>query len=357
MSISRSWRRALVTAGAAGIVAAPLLAVPAHAETTATLEVLADHLNNPRGVSVLSDGSVVVAEAGQGLLGCADGAQCVGRTGSVYKVKGSFKGRVVTGLASTGQGSANGPVNVTGPTDVVADPNGGYDIVSGLGGTTQSRAALGPEAATLGTVFRTRDGKVLGDLADLETRLNPDGGEVHANPWSLVRSGSGFLVTDAGANTLVRTKSDGSTSVEFLVPTNATPSRTAEGVPTGMVKAHDGTIYFSDMSGTVPGSARIWKIPPGGTPEVFVTGLSNLVDLAVDCSGNLVALSYTKGFQAGPPLPGTLSKIDGKTKAITEIPTGDQLNQPTGLALGRQGQIYVTNNSGGGEGQLVRVHY
>lgn len=360
MSISRSsFRKALVAAGAAGIVAAPLLTAPAaHADTTATLEVIASGLKSPHGITVLSDGTVLVAEAGEGLPGCPEGQSCLGKTGAIYKVKGTFKGRVVTGLASTGKGAAGGTQSdVTGPTDVLADPGGGYDVASGLGGTTATRAALGPEAATLGTVFRTRDGKILGDLTDHETRLNPDGGEVHANPWSLTRSGSGFLVTDAGGNTLVRTAAKGATSTEFVVPTNATPSRVAEGVPTGIVTAPDGTVYFADMSGTVTGSARIWKIAPGGAPEVLVTGLSNLIDLAVDCHGNLLALSFSQGFQAGPPLPGSLSKIDVKTKTVTEIPTGDQLNTPTGLATGPHGAIYITNNSTGNDGQLVRVHY
>ncbi|WNZ06322.1 ScyD/ScyE family protein [Streptomyces sp. 11x1] len=360
MSISRrSWRTGLMTAAAATVVAAPVLTAPAaHAGTAATIEVVADHLKNPRGITVLSDGTILVAEAGEGLPGCAEGQSCVGATGGVYKVKGSFKGRVVSGLASHAQGVAAGaPVSASGPTDAVPDPRGGYDVVSNLGGTTDYRASLGPDAATLGTVFRTRDGKVLGDLAAHETRLNPDGGEVHANPWGLIRSGSGFLVTDAGSNDLVRVHGDGTTSTDFLVPVNVTPVRTAEAVPTGIVRAKDGTVYFADMSGMVAGSARIWKAVPGKQPEVLVTGLTNLIDLAVDCRGDLLALSFTEGFQAGPPLPAKLSKIDTGSRTVTEIPTGGQLNQPTGLAVGPRDQVYVTNNAHSADGQLVRVRY
>ncbi|MBD9729322.1 ScyD/ScyE family protein [Streptomyces caniscabiei] len=359
MSISRrSWRTGLMTAAAAAAVAAPVLTAPAAHADTATIEVIADHLKNPRGITVLSDGTILVAEAGEGLPGCAEGQSCVGRTGGVYKVKGDAKGRVVTGLASHAEGVAAGaPVSATGPTDVVPDPRGGYDVVSNLGGTTDYRDSLGPDAATLGTVFRTRDGKILGDLAAHETRLNPDAGEVHANPWGLIRSGSGFLVTDAGSNDIVRVHGDGTTSTDFLVPVNVTPVRTAEAVPTGIVRAKDGTVYFADMSGMVAGSARIWKAVPGQQPEVLVTGLTNLIDLAVDCQGDLLALSFTEGFQAGPPLPAKLSKIDTAARTVTEIPTGGRLNQPTGLAVGPRNQVYVTNNAHSADGQLVRVRY
>ncbi|CAL9326441.1 MULTISPECIES: ScyD/ScyE family protein [Streptomyces] len=358
----RSWRKAIAAAGTAGILAAPLLAAgPAHAATeteTATLEVLASGLDNPRGITTLWDGTILVAESGAGLPGCPEGETCVGNTGAVYKVKGDFKGRVATGLASTATGVAPGaPVSASGPEQAVPDYSGGYVVLSNLGGTTESRAALGPDAGTLGTLFRTRDGKVLADLTDHETRLNPDGGEVHANPWRFTRSGSSYLVTDAGANTVVRAHRDGTTSTEYVVPTNATPQRVAESVPTGIVTGHDGTVYVADMSGTVAGSARIWKKAPGEQPEVLVTGLTNLVDLALDCSGNLYALSFTQGFQAGPPKPGLISKIDLETKQVTDIPTGDQLQQPTGLAVGPRGQLYVTNKSNGTDGELVRVRY
>ncbi|MEV8537194.1 ScyD/ScyE family protein [Streptomyces sp. NPDC051211] len=363
---ARPWRTALLsaaTAVATAALAAPLLAVPAQAQartqSTATLEVLASGLNNVRDVTALWDGRILVAEAGQGNPDCATAETwCVGKTGSVYQVNGSRKGRVLTGLPSIGQGSAatGGAQHVNGPSSVAPDPWGGYLVLTGQGGDSNSRAALGPEASKIGTLFRTRDGKVLADLTDHETRLNPDGLEVHSNAWDFVRTEDGYLITDAGANTLLRADCTKGTTTAFTFPKNDTATGAAEAVPTGIVRNNStGTVYVADMSGTRPGAARIWKIEPGGKPEILVTGLSNLVDIALDKNNNLYALSFTDGFQAGPPLPGRLSKIDLATKAVTEIPTGGQLQGPTGLDIGPQGQIYVSHKSAGANGELVRV--
>lgn len=367
MSSSRkSWKKALLAAGAAGIVVAPLVSGPAQADatvagTTATLEVVASGLKNPRDITVLNDGTLLVAEAGEGLPGCAVGVQCAGATGSIYKVKGSTKSRVVTGLSSVAGGAAAGaPVIAAGPSHVVPDPQGGFLVLSAFGGnrTTADRDALGANAKQLGTLFRTRDGKVLGDLVDHETRLNPDAGDLNANPWGFVRSGSGYLITDAAANTIVRAASNGTTSTAHVLPKNQLSNTTAaESVPTGVVKDWDGTLYVADMSGGNPGASRIWKIEPGGQPQVFVSGLTNLVDLDFDWKGDLLALSYSKTTLAGPPSSGALYEINQFTKAVKEIPTGDQLKQPTGLAVDIWGDVFVTNNTVGTAGQLTKVKF
>ncbi|MFJ4717523.1 ScyD/ScyE family protein [Streptomyces sp. NPDC088785] len=362
MPNSRSaWKRAALAAGLAAIAATPLAAVPAQADTTpteASVQVLASGLKNPRGVTALADGTLLVAESGDGSAACAAATLCAGRTGSVYKVRGSFAGRVVTGLSSLATGPS-GPTSVAaGPNKVTTDPHGGYVVLNAFGsnGTTALRTSLGDDAKDLGTLLRTRDHKVLADLAAHESTANPDGADLNANPWGFVRSGSGYLVTDAGGNTLVRAAANGTTATDFVVPTNTTPTGvTRQAVPTGIAKAHDGTVYFTDMSGNVPGISRIWKVTPGGQPQILATGLSSLSDIAVGPDGNLIALSYTRGTLAPPMQPGVLTRIDAHTGQATEIPTGTQLNAPTGLAVGPRGEIYVTNNTLGTNGQLVRV--
>jgi hypothetical protein len=348
--------------GSVGLAVTPLTVAPARAAGAdpVTLTVIASGLHNPRGITVLHDGTVLVAEAGEGLPGCAAGQQCVGLTGSVYKVKGSYQGRVVTGLASAAKGPAapGAPVVATGPDQAVPDYfHGGYDVLSGLGGDVAARTALGADAATLGTLFRTRDGKVLADPVAFENANNPDGLEVFSNPNRFASNGwGGFLIADAGANDLVKARANGAVTLDTVAARATTAAgTTVDGVPTSVVRSWDGTVYYSDLGGSVPGLSRVWKLEPGGTPQVLASGLNNLVDLALDHSGNLVALSYSSSFATGGP--GALLRIDARTGAVTTIPTGTQLVRPTGLAVGPNNSVYVDNNGTGLAGQLVRVDY
>ncbi|MDT0612712.1 ScyD/ScyE family protein [Streptomyces lancefieldiae] len=364
MSNSRtSWKKVLPAAAVAAVMTAPMAAAaPAQAQTDEThtvgLTVVASGLKNPRGITAQSDGSLLVAESGEGLPGCAAGTRCLGATGAIVKVPfGGAKSRVVTGLPSTAVGTADpAAVNASGPAQAVRDTaNGGYTVLASLGGpgTPELRSSLGDAARTLGTVFRTGDGKVLGDLVTHEATLNPDGGDVNGNPWRFVQDGSGFLATDAGSNDVVAGPGDGTTSTKYLLPKNGT----AESVPTGIVKKADGTLYIADMGGGQVGGSRIWKVPPGQQPEVLVSGLTNIVDIAFDWKGDLLALSYSSSSLAGAPTAGSLSEIDLSTNAVTTIPTGDKLKQPSGLGVDIFGCVYVTNNSVGTNGQLVRLSY
>ncbi|WP_458246955.1 ScyD/ScyE family protein [Streptomyces sp. MAI_2237] len=361
MSNTRSlWKKVLPTAAAAATAFAAMAVAPAQADATtdARLTVVAAGLKNPRGITAQSDGSLLIAEAGEGLPGCAAGTRCVGNTGAVVKMSASgYVSRPVTGLASTAVGAADPTtVNASGPADVERDTTaGGYDVLSCFGGpgTTDLRTSLGSGAGTLGTVYRTVDGTVLGDLAALESGQNPDGADINANPWRLVRSGSGFLATDAGANDVVSLPGDGTATARYVMPTN----NTSQSVPTGLLKASDGTLYISDMGGGQVGGSRIWKVAPGQQPQVLVSGLTNITDIAFDWKGNLLALSYSSSSLSQAPTPGSLSRIDLSTRKVTTVPTGTQLVQPNGIGVDVFGDVYVTNHSVGTNGQLVRVDY
>ena len=107
-------------AAAAAVIAAPT----AGAHTTGgsdTFTVVADHLNNPRGLSPAPGGGLYLAEAGSGgslcMGGGEEGETCVGLTGSFDKVTAGGVKRIVTGLISAaGDPSgafAEGPVSVS----------------------------------------------------------------------------------------------------------------------------------------------------------------------------------------------------------------------------------------------------
>lgn len=394
MSRSRkSWAGAGLAVAAAGCVTAGLVPGTAQAQGAPSLQVIASKLNNPRGVTVLGDGTILVAESGTGgkgpCVGSGQARQCFGTTGSIYRVKGAQKGRVVRGLPSVseGGGAAAGPVDV-------AVYGKDYVVLNNAGGSVADRARFGANARRMGTLYRVRGGVVYGDLVSHETRLDPDWvlprtdpGEpsVNANPWRFAAGTGGQYVTDAGGNDLVRV-ADGKTYTEAIFPHGSVapiPKATAnsaqarrllqvvagtrapeqgipvQSVPTGIVKGPDGALYVSELGGFAPKASRIWRIAPGQRPRVFATGLTAVSDLTLDGRGNLVALTMTTGFGNGPndpPLPGAIYKINLRTKKRTEVPTGGKLFFPTGVAVGKGGEIYVANNGvGNGAGQLVRV--
>src|SRR5437868_4089429 len=100
----------IATLTAAALVAAIGVAVPAtgaHADSgRQRFTVVADHLNNPRGLSPAPGGGLYLAEAGAGgnvcVTGGPAGETCLGLTGSLdhVSVKSHTVRRIVTGLIS-----------------------------------------------------------------------------------------------------------------------------------------------------------------------------------------------------------------------------------------------------------------
>ena len=188
--------------------------------------------------------------------------------------------------------------------------------------------------------------------------------EVFSNPWNFAQDGDDFLVTDAGANDLIRVHPNGTTTTDVVFPNNtlppaagtaapATPAGQAQAVPTGIVRGRDGVFYITDMSGIQAGLSRIWRYVPGHQPTVLATGLMGAISIGVAPDGDLVVLSYTTGGTQTGLLPGALTRIDPRTGAATTIDTGGALTEPTGLAISPRGDVYVSNHSTTDSGELL----
>ncbi|MFC9914471.1 ScyD/ScyE family protein [Streptomyces sp. NPDC059862] len=374
----KPWAGAFLTAAIAVSLAATSIPSSAAAATASpnhragvasTPVVVATGLHNPRDVTVQYDGSVLVAEAGSGSgTACASKpdmpVRCFGLTGSIYQVKGTKQGRVVTGLPSQELVPPGGRGTVFGLNQVEGLWDGSYRAVYGLIGLPGTRTELGAGSEPLATLSIV-NGKVLGDLAAHEEAHDPDAVLGHtqpaSNPQRFVRDGRDFLVTDAAANDVVRVHPDGTTETEVVLPTNVLPADSGsasanalppgevDAVPSGIVRGCDGAFYISDLSGTQAGLSRIWRYVPGGKPTVFASGLTNVIDLAVAPNGDLIALSYSTGSAGG-----TLTRIDKRTGALTPIKTDTPLITPTGLDVTRRGDIYVTNKTLSNNGELLK---
>jgi sugar lactone lactonase YvrE len=132
-------------------------------------------------------------------------------------------------------------------------------------------------------------------------------------------------------------------------------------VPTTVALGPDGYYYVGTLTGfpfPVDG-AIVYRVPPaGGTPEVYATGLTNIIDIAFGADGSLYVLEIAKnGLLAafgGNDWTGALIQVasDGTQ---TEI-ASQGLFAPGGVAIGTDGAFYVTNNSiFSGTGEVLRI--
>jgi glucose/arabinose dehydrogenase len=127
-------------------------------------------------------------------------------------------------------------------------------------------------------------------------------------------------------------------------------------VPTNVVVGPDGALYVSQLTGfPFPvGAANIYRVEPGSSPEVFASGLTNVTDLAFDRHGNLYVVEFAaNGLASGDPT-GALIKIrpDGSRETVLD----EGLVNPYGVAIGKRGDIYVSNHGGSaGIGEVLRL--
>jgi DNA-binding beta-propeller fold protein YncE len=370
--------RALVAAALAAALAAAMFPGVAAADSHVT--VVASGLDNPRGLAVAPNGELYVAEAGRGGAGPCfagpEGEMCFGATGAIARVDGGAVERVVTGLPSMAGADGSG---AGGPHKVSFLGRGNLYVTIGLGGGPDLRAALGAAGALAGTVVRADvdDGSVrlVADLAAYEAMHNPDqgdpGSEVDSNPYGILATPQGIYSTDAGGNDLLFTDRRGRT--ETIAVFHATfvdappflglPPGTRipmQAVPTGVAQGADGALYVSQLTGfPFPvGGSSIWRVQPGQAPTVFATGFTNVVDIAAGPDGSLYIVEIAKhgllaGFGSGD-FGGRLVRVapNGTQTTLLE----DPLFAPGGVAVDRDGTIYVTNVSiAAGGGQVLRI--
>jgi DNA-binding beta-propeller fold protein YncE len=206
------------------------------------------------------------------------------------------------------------------------------------------------------------------DLGTFEMINNPAGGPIDTDPFGILALPGKQIVADAGGNDLLEISANGSirtlatfsNTMALAPPSLGLPAGTmipSEPVPTTVVLGPDGAYYVGQLTGFPfqPGSARIFRVPAeGGTPTAFLSGFTNIVDIAFGPSGSLYVLEISKnGLLSGNPA-GALIKVE-PNGTRTEIAAG-QLFMPGGIAIASDGTLYVTNWSVlPGGGQVLRI--
>jgi hypothetical protein len=336
----RADARSLLASKAAGLRSAKATSTSAHGGG-GEVTVVADRLNNPRGLDLVG-GSLYVAEAGRGGDNCLDPAEgpCFGLTGSVTKVRHGKQRRIVKGLLSIAGPDGTGAVGVD---DVSVARRGGglFLIATSVGCPGQEPPGLHPEILRQsGKLLRARHGakRVVADITAFECANDPDQQGVESNPYSVfARSNRSQVVADAAADAILRVR-NGRVSLLAVIPPS--PNGTDQ-VPTSVARGPDGAYYVGTLAeGAGNGGANIWRIVPGQAPEVYVDGLTTVVDIAFGPDGSVYASQLVTDVTS-EDFAGAVVRIrpNGRREVLGE----GSLFLPGGIAVGRRGQVYVAN--------------
>lgn len=341
---------------------AGLPAVAAGAE----LELLAAGLANPRGVALLPDGGLLVAEAG---TGDHDGA-------------GRRSGRLLVLRDGNGDGRLDGP----GERRVLLDGQLSYNGLTVFGTGRDEVGGLGDVLLAGDEAWFTKDDPFAGYAADGDHRdlgvgvVPLAGGPARlaakrpATVNGLARDArTGRLyAAESGSNRLLELRPDGTARVvaafgPLAHGQQAVPAGLALDPTTGelLVALFSGVIYDygGDRLSYWPGDAKVVRVDPeSGLVADEIAGLTTAVDVAVDERGTVYALELATAWPAarmppgfdltdpdGPPDAGGYPRFSGRLTAHpadgAPVVLVRGLDAPTHLTWA-DGALYVSTGQG-----------
>ena len=251
----------------------------------------------------------------------------------------------------------------------------------GWGGDPADRAVqFGAEGANFARLARINPSGRWGiteDLGDFEAATNPTGDEEDSNPYGILSLAGKRIIADAGANDLLEVSPKGNVSVLAVFPNrlgamppgfdfipDLPPAGTLldmDAVPTSVALGPNGNYYVGQLCGfPFPvNDSNVYRVPAGGgTAQVHAGGFTTIIDVAFGPDGSMYVLEIAKeGLLAAfifGDWTGALIRVTPDGTRTEMASTG--LFATGGVEIGRDGAVYVTNNSIlSGTGEVLRI--
>jgi hypothetical protein len=349
-------------------IAAPDVAISG--PPTATVTVFATGFNNPRGLKFGPDNALYVAEGGTGGPLSTDAtltapALCTQVIPDIGPYTGSPVGAriskvdkhgnrttVIDNLPSSQTSAASGSL-ISGVADVAFVDSTLYAVFAGAG------CSHGIASIPNGVIRVNKDGTwtLVANLSAFQqahpvANPEPDDFEPDGTWYNMVAVDKDLYAVEPNHGEIVKIPAKG--PVSRVIDISASQGHI---VPSAMTY-YNGNFYVGNL-GVFPqivGSSNIYKITPSGQITVVTGDFDMVLGLVFDKKGRMYVLEMTAGNPAPVPFTGRVTRVD-PSGARQQI--ADGLFFPTGMTLGQDGDLYVSNVGFGpppvGLGQILKI--
>jgi hypothetical protein len=284
----------------------------------------------PRAVHLTPDGRLLVTDQGTG----ADDGKVV-----AVDLAAGRRAVLLDHLPST-RGSGQQHADLAGPSGAAMAADG--TVCAVIGDATRVGAGF--------STLRCSDG-LRADLEAYEQAANPDGRELASNPYDVAWDGrDGWYVSDAAANAVLHVDRSGRIRTVAVLATMAGfGGRPAQGVPTGLTRAPDGSLFVALFGGapTEGGPAVVVALRPGSDGDRRAAPRAAALAAApigvVSTPEGLAVLDYGGG--PGDRGQGRIVLVAGPSDPGRVVATG--LDRPVGMARLPDGRYAVAETDRG----------